>query len=168
MLPRTILSILIIILSILAISTQTPGVTPTRLIIPAIDLDSPIVPVAWKEFTIDGRRYGQWLVDDTRVGWHCMSARLGQVGNTVLNGHGLSHGAIFKNLHKLRLGDTITVAGEAYQKEYTIVSIVSVREDGATLEERTRNARLIEPTNDERITLITCWPKGWRLIIVAK
>jgi sortase A len=45
-----------------------------------------------------------------------------------------------------------------------------VPERSATPEERLDNARWILPSNDERLTLITCWPydsNSHRLILVA-
>lgn len=80
---------LILILTTVALADEpaSPSHTPVRLVIPSIALDDEIVPVGWKELVVDGQTRAQWLVDDNKVGWHKLSAPLGQVGNTVLNGH---------------------------------------------------------------------------------
>ena len=54
---------------------------------------------------------------------------------------------------------------------YRIVQKELVQEQGASPEQHRENARWIAPTNDERLTLVTCWPytsNSHRLIIVAK
>lgn len=168
MLPRTTFPILIIVLSVLMISAQSHGVIPTRLVIPAIGLDSPIVPVGKKVVVINPDLIGyQWLVDETRVGWHNDSAKFAEPENMVLNGHG-QNGGVFGKLDRLIPNDTITVWAGLSRKEYRITQIIIIKEDGQSIDQRQKNGRLIEPTGDERVTMITCLPQGWRLIIVAK
>jgi sortase A len=46
-----------------------------------------------------------------------------------------------------------------------------VKERGEPVEARRQNARWMNPTEDERLTMITCWPytsNTHRLIVVAK
>jgi sortase A len=46
-----------------------------------------------------------------------------------------------------------------------------VKEKGESVEVRRKNAQWIAPTNDERLTLVTCWPytnNTHRVIVVAK
>ncbi|HTP08433.1 MAG TPA: sortase [Anaerolineae bacterium] len=145
----------------------TDGV-PTRLVIPAIKLDAPIEKVRWH--TVDG--VSQWDVPDHfAAGWLMTSAPLGKPGNTALTGHHNIDGEVFRNLVKLQPGDRITIYSNDQPFYYEVQLRRILPERGQSDEVRRENARWIQPTTDERITLITCWPytsNTHRLIIVAK
>jgi LPXTG-site transpeptidase (sortase) family protein len=147
-----------------------PAGTPTRLVIPAIALKSRITPVGWESVLIDGATYRQWRTTDNLVGWHNLSAKLGQPGNTVLNGHSNVNGAVFRNLKYVEIGDEITIFSGKQDYHYIITQKFSVKEKDVSLEKRIENAKLIAPTQDERLTLITCANPGatHRLIVVAR
>jgi sortase A len=104
------------------------------------------------------------------AGWHETSAPLGAPGNTILNGHNTTNGEVFRDLYTLEAGDTITVyAGDA-PYTYTVTEILILPEGGQPMEVRLENARYILPTDDERLTLVTCHPYGSlrnRLILIA-
>ncbi len=144
------------------------GYIPTRLSIPAIKLDAPIETVGW--YVNDG--VSQWDVPDHfAAGWLMTSATLGKVGNTVLTGHHNIDGEVFRNLVKLRPGDQITIYSNDVPFRYEITTRKILLDRGQPDEVRRANARWIQLTNDERVTLITCWPytsNSHRLIIVAK
>lgn len=144
------------------------GNIPTRLVIPAIKLDAPIESVGWH--VVDG--VSQWDVPDTfAAGWLMTSATLGRTGNTAITGHHNIAGEVFRNLVKLKLGDRITVYGKDEPLYYEITTRKILPERGQSDEVRRANARWMQPTTDERITLITCWPytsNTHRLIIVAE
>jgi LPXTG-site transpeptidase (sortase) family protein len=144
---------------------------PTRLSIPSIDLDSAVVPVGWTPVVINGQTYGQWDTADNEVGWHNLSANLGEVGNTVLAGHSDINSRVFQNLEYVNIDDEITVISGADQQpyRYRVTQKVLVQEVGVSLETRIQNARWIAPTDDERLTLLTCSQPGatHRLIVVA-
>ncbi|HXV97594.1 MAG TPA: sortase [Anaerolineae bacterium] len=146
----------------------TPTI-PTRLLIPDIALDSAVVPVGWKRVEVDGKIYGQWKVEDNLVGWHNLSARLGQIGNSVLNGHSNVYARVFRNLGQVEIGDMIIVFSNNQTYYYTIAQKVLVQEKGVSTEKRLENAKFIQPTEDERLTLITCARPGatHRLIVIA-
>jgi sortase A len=141
---------------------------PTRNVIPAIKLDAPVETVGWH--TVEG--VSQWDVPDHfAAGWLMTSAALGKAGNTAITGHHNVAGEVFRNLVKLQRGDQITIysGDEPYYYEITTRKILPER--GQSDKVRRENARWIQPTTDERITLITCWPytsNTHRLIIVAK
>jgi sortase A len=147
------------------------GLTPDRLVIPYINLDAPIIPAKVKQIEYQGETYYQWLTPDKfAVGWHNTSAKLGDVGNTVLSGHHNVYGKVFKDLVLLREGDIIHVyAGETiftYKVAYTLL----LPERFKPLTIRQENAKWILTTTDERLTLITCWPADsntHRVIVVA-
>ena len=142
--------------------------TPTRLVIPAIQLDAPIEAVGWH--TVDG--VSQWDVPDHFAGgWLKTSAPLGKPGNTAITGHHNIAGEVFRNLVKLKPGDRITVYSKGLPFYYEVAMRKILPERGQPEEVRRENARWIQPTEDERITLTTCWPytsNTHRLIIVAK
>ena len=144
------------------------GQNPTRLVIPAIKLDAPVETVGWH--TVDG--VSQWDVPDTyAAGCLMTSAPLGQPGNTALTGHHNIGGEVFRNLVKLQPGDRITLYANDQPFFYEVASRRILPERGQPDEVRRANARWIQPTDDERITLITCWPytsNTHRLVIVAK
>lgn len=152
--------------------TQEYDVIPVRISIPAIDLTADIINATHKEIIQGDKTYIQWLApDEYAIGWHFDSAFLGVPGNTVLNGHHNVYGKVFENLDKLVSGDEIFVYGnDLHVYQYVVSNTMILPERDVTLEERLENARWILPSEDERITLITCWPyfsNTHRLIIVA-
>ena len=152
-------------------STPTPA-PPTRILIPSIGVDAPIVPVSWQQVDIDGQTEASWKVPDMyAAGWHETSASLGIPGNTVLNGHNTTHGEVFRDLYTLSVGDAITVYSNDAPYTFTVSEMLILPEAGQPLEVRLENARYILPTDDERLTLVTCHPYGSlrnRLIVIAR
>jgi sortase A len=146
-------------------------VPPTRLIIPAIDLDVPVIEMGWSVVEKDGQQVSEWEVPEWRAaGWLKTSALIGAIGNTVLEGHQDIAGRVFENLENLTEGDTIVVQTDSLTRTYVIALRTIVPEKDQSLEVRRENARWIGPSNDERLTLITCWPRNdntHRLILVA-
>jgi LPXTG-site transpeptidase (sortase) family protein len=152
--------------------STVPATLPVRLIIPKIELDSTIIPVGVKQVIVDGKSYPIWETADNEVGWHNLSAPLGQVGNTVLAGHSDVQTKVFQNLNGVDIGDEITVfAGDHNQQSYRyrVSQKLLVQEKGVPVETRLKNAQLIAPTSDERLTLVTCAKPGatHRLIVIA-
>ena len=150
--------------------TPTPAL-PTRIVIPAIGVDAPVAPVSWQVVETDGPAQVAWEVPDTyAAGWHETSAPLGVLGNTVLNGHNTTHGEVFRDLYTLKAGDVITVYAGEVPYGYAVTEVLILPEAGQPLEKRIENARYILPTEDERLTLVTCHPYGslrYRLIVIA-
>ena len=144
------------------------GGIPTRLIIPSLKLDAPIETVGWH--TVAG--VSQWDVPDHfAAGWLKTSAQPGQPGNTVLDGHHNIAGEVFRRLVDLRVGDELEVYAGNNVFFYKVTTRQILKERGQPLEVRIKNAQWIQPTEDERLTLVTCWPyttNSHRLIIVAK
>lgn len=155
---------------VLADAPAQPTPMPSRLTIPTIALDMGVVPVGLKEVVVNGKTYLQWKTDDNLVGWHNLTAPLGQVGNTVFNGHSDIYTKVFQNLGQVELGTEITVYSAEQPYRYRVTQKLLVREKGASVEERFRNAQLILPTQDERLTLITCAQPGatHRLVVIAQ
>ncbi len=144
---------------------------PDRLVIPAIELDVAVVPSTLKEVATWGEVYQQWVAPDKKAsGWHTTSAPLGVPGNTVLNGHHNIRGEVFGHLADLEDGDLVWVYAGARAFVYRIALVTTLPERWQTMEVRLTNAQWIEPSTDERLTLVTCWPYAsntHRLVIVA-
>lgn len=153
--------------------TATPSTiwTPDRIVIPAIQLDAPVVPATLKEVESGGKLYQQWAAPDVKAsGWHTTSAPLGVAGNTVLNGHHNIHGEVFGHLVDLEKGDLIWVYSGARSYVYRIILITILPERWQPVAVRLANAQWIQPSQDKRLTLVTCWPYAsntHRLVIVA-
>ncbi len=151
--------------------SQSSGLAPDRLFISRINLDVPIVPVGYNIIDSGSQDYDQWLTPNQyAAGWHVTSALLGLPGNTVLNGHHNAYGMVFKDLIKLQIGDGISVYSGSVEFRYQVVANVLLPERFEPLSTRIENARWIAPSQDERITLITCWPQDsntHRVVIVA-
>ncbi|MCL5429265.1 MAG: sortase [Chloroflexi bacterium] len=151
--------------------TADPGLPPDRIVIPAIELDSSIIPVESEPVQFEGKIYQQWLAPDYRaVGWHNTSVGLGVPGNTVLNGHHNIKGEVFRDVYRLQTGDEIIVFSGDQEFRYLVVFTAVLPERNQPLEVRLANAEWIQTTEDERITLITCWPyesNTHRVVVVA-
>ncbi len=152
-------------------------VVPRWIYIKTIALDAPIIPATstMVEVEEDGKTYRlvQWEApDEEAAGWHSDTAPLGEVGNTVLNGHHNVYGKVFGHLAYLQEGDLIQIYGSDDQwYTYVVANKMVLPEEGVSLQKRMENAAWILPSTDERLTLITCWPEqsaSHRLIIVAR
>ncbi|MBC7226411.1 MAG: sortase [Thermoflexales bacterium] len=153
--------------------TPTPAIyPPTRVVIPSVGIDAPVIPTHWEMQEVDGAQHPVWVVPDApRVGWHETSAPLGRPGNTVLNGHNWPENGPFRFLYKVQPGDPLIVYSGSMVFLYRMDEVLLLPEAGQPLEVRQANARYIQPTDDERVTLITCHPYGstrFRLIVIAR
>ncbi len=155
-----------------AIPTPTPTPQrPTRIVIPEIGVDAPVVAISLQPAEVDGQTQAVWPVPATyAAGWHDTSAPLGVSGNTVLNGHNTTNGEVFRDLYTLEVGEAIAVYADDTPYAYAVSEILILPEAGQPLEARLENARYILPTGDERLTLVTCHPYGslrYRLVVIA-
>jgi LPXTG-site transpeptidase (sortase) family protein len=151
--------------------TPPAGAPPNRIVIPAINLNAPVVPVGWHIEEQNGQRISVWDVTDNAAGWHKTSAYPGNPGNVVLNGHHNIRGEVFRYLVDLEPGARILlyVGDTAYS--YSVTEKHILKEKGEPPTVRYQNAQWIAPTSDERLTLVTCWPytsNTHRLIILAR
>ncbi len=144
---------------------------PERLEIPAIKVDTPVIPVGWQQITLkDGTKKSVWEVADYAAGWHKNSALPGSSGNVVISGHNNIKGAVFRKLYTLEPGDTVTVWAGGRQFTYRVDEVMILPEADATPEQRRQNAQWIQPFDDSRMTLVSCWPENsntHRVIVVA-
>ncbi len=144
-----------------------------RIVIPAIGVDAPVVEVQW-ETVVDsgGQVHLRWQTADYAAGHHFTGANPGEGSNIVLSGHHNIKGRVFDRLWELKPGDKIwlyNAQGEAFV--YVVRRVLIVPEKNAPEDRRKANARFMDPTPDETLTLITCWPP-WsnthRVIVIAK
>jgi LPXTG-site transpeptidase (sortase) family protein len=151
---------------------QLTGVVPDRIVIPKINLDAPVVLATTDTILLGGNKYLEWKAPNQfAAGWHVMSAELGNVGNTVLNGHNNEFGEVFLHLADLKSGDTIQLYGKGQVFNYQVTNVMILPERDQPISVRLENARWLEPTQDERVTLVSCWPhisNTHRVIVVAQ
>jgi len=124
---------------------------PTRLLIPAIGLDTPIKEV----FIVDGA----WEVADYAAGYLHNTALPGEKGNAVLAGHAGMRGAVFRDLGALGPGADIYADAAGWRYHYR------VRETHSVLPTQ---IDVLTPTDTPVLTLLTC--TNWdtqRLVVVA-
>lgn len=122
----------------------------TRIQIPAIDVDAPVVLGVESEQLKKG------------VGQVVGSANPGEKGNLVLSAHNDIYGELFRYLDQLKPGDQFTIYTNL--RAYTYVVI------GRELVEPTR-VNVMAPTPDATATLISCYPyliDTMRIIVKAK
>lgn len=124
--------------SLANIPIPTPGPEHAiRIQIPAIGVDAPIVQG-------DG-----WEQLKKGVGQHIGSSNPGEKGNVVLSAHNDIFGEIFRELDRLKPGDTITI----YTNQRAFNYVVS----GSNVIEPTQ-VEVMESTSQPTITLISCYP----------
>jgi sortase A len=124
---------------------------PSRLLIPAIGLDTPVKEV----FVIDGA----WEVADYAAGYMHGTALPGANGNTALAGHAGLRGAVFRDLNKLNPGDDIYLDAGGWRYHYRVRSSTAVWPT---------QVEVLNPTTTPVLTLLTC--TNWdtqRLVVVA-
>lgn len=144
---------------------------PDRIVIPAIQLDAPVVSATLKTIAYEGKLYPQWKVPKFfAAGWAPTSASLGKADNTVLFGHHNADGEVFGHLVDLQAGDLIELYSGEKKFSYVVALKMILQERNQPVEVRLQNASWILPSTDERLTLLTCWPyisNTHRLVIVA-
>ena len=91
----------------------------------------------------------------------------------MLSGHHNIAGKVFRYVVDLEPGDEITLYAEDTPYPYVVAEKYILKESGMPLRVRQKNAQWIMPTDDERLTLVTCWPYEWpgnshRVIVVAR
>ncbi len=151
--------------------TQAAPAVPIRLVIKSINLDTPVVKATWRKVMYEGYVFDQFKAPKNAAGWHPNSAMLGAVGNTVVNGHNNMDGEVFRYLEKVQVGDYIQVYSEDRVFTYVVSNTMKLHEAGESSKTRMQNASWIGESNDERLTLVSCWPydsNAYRLIVVAK
>lgn len=146
-------------------------ITPYLLYIPRLQLYAPVVPIRNATAQIGDALVAQLSLPPAyAVGWSADSARIGQPGNTVFVGHNNEFGDVFRDLNVLEAGDEVFVRAGDGDRRYVVKAKAIFEEQFRSLEERLANAVWLASTDDERLTLITCWPyftNTHRVVVVA-
>lgn len=123
---------------------------PTRLTIPALGVDTPIV----ETFVVDG----VWQVAEYAAGYMSGTA-LPATGNTALACHAGLRGAVFRDLGQLRVGDSAFLDAGGWRYEYRVREALTVWPT---------QVEVLDPTPSPVLTLVTCvnWDTQ-RLVVVA-
>ncbi len=119
----------------------------------------------------NGQPVNVWIVADYAAGWHQNSLLPGQGGNIVLSGHHNIKGEVFRYIVDLEPGAIISLYQADQRYDYAVADKFIVKDKGEPEAVRRENAKWIGPFNDERLTLITCWPytnNTHRVIVIAK
>jgi sortase A len=131
----------------------------TRIVIPEIAVDRKVVEVGWTlQQDENGQTVAVWDVDQYRVGHHKGSSNPGGGSNIVLSGHSGGTAYPFNDLYYLEMDDLVQLYNNEQVYEYAVSDWVLLDEIGQPLEKRLENARYIEPTDEEMITMVACWP----------
>lgn len=129
----------------------TPGPqAATRIVIPAINVDAPVV---------EG---DDWEQLKKGVGHHINSANPGERGNCVLSGHNDVFGEVFRRLEDLELEDEVIVYTGVQPYRYVVKAKRIVEPTDVSV---------MYPTTKPALTLITCHPymvDTHRLVVVAE
>lgn len=124
--------------------------SPTRIVIPGIGVDYPVVPGdGWEELK-------------RGVGHRPGSANPGERGNMVLSGHNDVFGEVFKDLQQLKEGDQVQIFAGGREFRYQVrAKRIVMPTDLSPL----------QPSRESIVTLITCYPyrvDTQRLIVIAQ
>jgi len=144
-----------------------------RIIIPSIDVDAKVVDVGWDIVNQDGVAVTVWQVAEYAVGHHLGSANPGDGDNIVLTGHVGGYGKIFRDLNRIQPDDDVILMSGDQQYRYVVRDQILIHEAGVSQRQRLANARFIQPTGEELLTLVTCWPESgddryaYRLVVRA-
>jgi len=172
-----------------AVVAQASGQEPARLVIPDLKIDTKVVPMGWKVVKTKSGQASEWQIPKNEAGHHINSAQLGQPGNLVISGHNNIYARVFMKISQAWDNDTrvkvddftdrsdiltgreimlYDAAGNEHR--YTITDFYRLKDTGVSLQQRIANGRFIQPTDDTRLTIVTCWPptnNTHRLVVVA-
>ena len=161
-----------------------------RLVIPDLKIDAKVVEMGWEVVNTAAGPQSDWVIPKNAAGHHINSATLDQPGNLVISGHNNIEGKVFEAISmawddasRARIDEftdrSDILTGRRIQLydalgkpvDYTITDFFRLRDSGVSLAQRMQNARFMEPTDDSRLTIVTCWPP-WsnthRLVVIAK
>ncbi len=170
--------------------TGTSSIDPVRMTIPDLKIDAAVVPMGWKVVQTPSGPVTQWMIPEAAAGHHINSAGIGEPGNLVISGHNNIYGQVFKpislawdNDTRVKVdnftdksdilnGRTIELFdAQGKQYSYTITGFYRLKDTGVSQAQRIANGKYILPTEDERLTIVTCWPptnNTHRLIVIAE
>lgn len=124
---------------------------PTRISIPTIFVDLPIIPSKIVR--------GEWEESTIGVSYIAKSPVPGEIGNSILYGHNWP--TLLGELPKIKPGDKITVTYQHEKPRTFTVQFINIVSPNTT--------SVLMPTTDRRITLYTCtgFLDSKRLVVTA-
>jgi sortase A len=133
------------------LSTKAPPTAPTRIVIPAVGIDLPIVEAQVTD--------GFWQTSDTSASHGVGSANAGEAGNDVIFAH--ARDGLFAPLRNIKDQSVVYLLTNNTWFRYQVTEINLVAPT---------QTEVIAPTPDETLTLYTCtgFLDSKRLIVVAK
>jgi len=128
------------------------GPAPTRIAIPKIGVDATVLALG------RDRKSNPDVPDSgSDVAWYTFTASPGHGNNAVFSGHvdwyywGEPGEGVFYHLRELQIGDEITVdLADGTQLRYRVTGNVAVEYDDPDI------GRVMDPTSNDVVTLITC------------
>ena len=153
---------------------------PTRLLIPVLGLDVPVIEVSWDVVFEDGTWKSVWQTADGAAGHHRSSANPGEAGNIVISGHHNAKGEVFREVSEIGQpgvafgpGDLVILEAAGGQRHtYQVEQWERFPvEDSITAGERRRQGQFLATGTEPLLTLVTCWPydsSSHRVIVVAR
>jgi LPXTG-site transpeptidase (sortase) family protein len=150
-------------------ATTTPAAGPAypvRLKIESVGINVLV-------FVVDLDEGGYIAMPDRYAGYWQNSAPLNEIGNTVIVGHNVPGvGAVFSGLDRVQAGDEVRLTDQfGAEYVYRVAETAIVQGEGAPPEEAQRAFEYTQPTDDQRLTLVTCHPDitcPQRLIVIAR
>jgi LPXTG-site transpeptidase (sortase) family protein len=130
------------------------GVRPVRVMLPRIGVDTAVVETGFSADTWDVPRY-------SAAHYWGVSAYPGTGGNTIIAGHVGYSGIIFHTLPSVQNGDVVLVTAGGQEHRYIVREVLTLLP---------QDTWVLEPTDTETLTLITCIPIGvysHRLVVRA-
>lgn len=141
--------------------------------IPVLHVQSAVKPVGWRVHFSDTFQSGEfeWDSPEENVGWVIASALPDETGNILLYGHNNMYKEVFKNLGDLSRGDKIYLRTKNRQWEYKVERVALLQVVGVSEERANDYRKYIQPSQDARVTLISCYPpvsNTHRVVVIAK
>ncbi|WP_198135887.1 class F sortase [Pontibacillus chungwhensis] len=124
------------------------GISPTRIRIPAINVDAPIVQKRLNE-----EREMEVPDNGEDVGWFEPGTMPGNSGNAILAGHvdDRNGPAVFFDLKELEQGDLIYLTGkDGKELTFEVKKVIAYPKDNAPLH------KIFGPSNQRNLNLLTC------------
>ncbi len=120
------------------------GVRPHHIRMPRIGVDVGI--------SMTGFSFGEWVVPRyTAANYWPVSGYPYTDGNIILAGHVGYEGIIFSQLPNVSEGDEIFLSSMSGERRYIVTEVLMLLP---------KDAWIMNPTNSETLTLITCYPVG--------
>ncbi len=130
--------------------------------IPAINVESLVVPVGWHvQKSRSGQEQVEWDSPGPFVGWVIQSALPGDEGTILLYGHNNLYGSILRDLYRLKHGDSVILHTSQQLWEYSVDRVKLIAVDG-------QPASLSLSESD--LVIISCYPptgNDQRVIVFA-